>query len=449
MFVSTCSRCLSRPITSTSVIAATVLNQQRRLFHGTTVPQATSIVLQYSRTLRSRSTPFPLLLQRTVSRTQSGSHRLLATKPAAVRGTSFWNRLATLVRYTRIPIIVVSVYSLGYQQGVIDCTKTPILLQEQILRSLLLSTGTKDIEKDVQIVSEKDIRWFSHQRHHQVACVGQKIIEAARAHVQEELASAMAEVNKKLPEDIDQESALQHYDKDATVQFWHQARLRLMGEEVESRPWQYIFIQSAAPNAFVTEILPRRFFITSAMLDVATTADELGMVLGHEVSHLILGHVSQTNQVETLLRTVEILLLSVDPTSGLLALAVIGALAALHKAFAAAHSRENEREADDLGVQLAARACFDTVKGTHVMRKMHEHSVSAATDAPEQDNSSGKLVRMMDTHPPTMERFEYLQKRSETENPAKYADQNCATVTSRIYGALWGSNKPSSDTADT
>jgi Zn-dependent protease with chaperone function len=338
---------------------------------------------------------------------------------------------------------VVSVYSLGYQQGVIDCTKTPKALQEQILRSILLSTGTTNIEKNVQIVTEHDIRFFSTQRHHQVAAVGQKIIEAARAHVQEELAAAMAAVKQKLPEDIDENSAMIQYDKDPTVQYWHQARLRIMGEEVESHPWQYIFIQSPAPNAFVTEILPRRFFITSAMLDVATTADELGMVLGHEVSHLILGHVSQTNQVETLLKTLEILLLSLDPTSGLLSLGVIGALAAAHKVLAAAHSRENEREADDLGVQLAARACFDTVKGTHVMRKMHDHNISAAATPP----ADSGIIRMMDTHPPTMERFEYLQRRSQTENPSKYADQNCTTVSSRIYGALWSSTRRGSDTA--
>lgn len=304
-----------------------------------------------------------------------------------------------------------------------------------------MSAGTKDLEKDVQVVSERDIRFFSVQKPHQVAAVGQKIIEAARAHIQEELAAAMAAVKEKLPEDIDEASALKHYDNDKYVDFWQQARLRIMGEEIESRPWQYIFIQSSAPNAFVTEILPRRFFITSGMLEVATTADELAMVLGHEVSHLIMGHVSQTNQVETMLRTVEVLFLSLDPTAGLVSLAVIGALAAVHKALAAAHSRENEREADDLGVQLAAKACFDTVKGVHVMRKMHEHSIASATQPP----SDSSMIRMMDTHPPSMERFRHLQTRSQTENPSKYVDEKCATVSSRLYGALWGTSRDGSD----
>jgi Zn-dependent protease with chaperone function len=446
--LSTCSRSLSRR--GAPRIAATPLNQQWRLISRPT-PQTASLHVVRQYTSRSRFTPSLVLLRSAaIFRLQSGtSHRLLssslAVKSTPTSKSSFWNRLARFVRYTRIPIIVVSIYSLGYQQGVVDCTKTPIALQEQILRSILLSTGVKDIEKDVQIVTENDIRFFSQQRHHQVAAVGQKIIEAARAHIQEELAAAMAAVKQKLPEDIDENSALLQYDKDPTVQYWQQARLRIMGEEIENRPWQYVFIQSFAPNAFVTEILPRKFFITSAMLDVATTADELGMVLGHEVSHLILGHVSQTNRVETLLKTVEILLLSLDPTSGLLALGVIGALAAMHKVVAAAHSRENEREADDLGVKLAARACFDTVKGTHVMRKMHDHSISAAATPP----ANSSIIRMMDTHPPTMERFEYLQKRSQTENPSKYADQNCATVSSRIYGALWSSNKRSNDNADT
>jgi Zn-dependent protease with chaperone function len=302
----------------------------------------------------------------------------------------------------------------------------------------------KNIEEDVIIVSEKDIRFFSPQKHHQVAAVGQKIIEAARAHVEEELTAAMAVVKEKLPDDIDKASALAEYEKDRDVDFWQQARFRLMGEELESRPWKYVFIKSSAPNAFVTEILPRFFFISSSMLDVASTADELAMVLGHEVSHLIMGHVSQTNNVETMLRTVEVTLLSLDPTAGLLSLAVIGSLAAVHKALAAAHSRENEREADDLGVKLAARACFDTVKGVHVMRKMHEHSVAAAT-TPRNDSS---IIRMMDTHPPSMERFDHLRQKSKMENPSKYQEQGCATVGTRLYGALWGSRRDAGNAVD-
>jgi len=155
-------------------------------------------------------------------------------------------------------------------------------------------------------------------------------------------------------------------------------------------------------------------------------------VLGHEVSHLVLGHISQTNQVETALRTLEVLLLSLDPTSGLLALGVIAGLAAMRHALSAAYSRENEYQADELGIQLAARACFDTQKGCRVMYKMHEHKVSASP------NTNSSMVRVMDTHPPTLERYRILQEQSTKENYPKYND--CQTVSSRFLAAIWDSS---------
>lgn len=166
------------------------------------------------------------------------------------------------------------------------------------------------------------------------------------------------------------------------------------------------------------------------MCRIATTPDEWAVVLGHEISHLILGHNSQTNQMELFLRTAEVLLLSLDPTEGVVGVAVIAALAALHRGFAAAYSREHERQADALGLILAARACFDTAKGVHVMHKMHQHAVSAAPE--------GLGLSLWDTHPPSLERYQQLQQASQTEHPARYT--HCQTMTSRFLRALRKTN---------
>jgi Zn-dependent protease with chaperone function len=366
--------------------------------------------------------------------------------------TSRWHRVAVVIRYVRIPVVVVSVYSLGYQQGVIDCTKEPVALQNQILNSILVSTGCKSVD-DVHIVSEKDISWHSTARHHQVAAVGHKIVSTARKYVENKLEGAMQHVKQKLPPDISPETQLRAMEADSNVQFWYQARLRLEGEAVIKQPWQYIFIESAAPNAFVTEILPRRFFITTAMLKVAETPDELAVVLGHEVSHLILGHVSDTNKVETALRTVEVLLLSMDPTAGLLSVFVIGLIYAARRAVSAAYSRDNELQADDLGLQLAASACYDTAAGSKVMYKMHQAATGMASSTDTKrgaavkvdadtsgDSTAGTVVRLMDTHPPSLDRWERMQRAAaEGENYTKYDD--CAGISSRFFNALWGSTE--------
>ena len=148
----------------------------------------------------------------------------------------------------------------------LDCTRTPLALQEQIMKGILRSTGIES-SNQVHIVKETDISFGSRERHHQVAWVGHKIISAARDYVQTQLQDAMNAVRAKLPPDTSEPDFLEQCEQDDTVQYWYDARLRLQGEDVQNKIWQYIFISSETPNAFVTEILPQRFFITTAMLN--------------------------------------------------------------------------------------------------------------------------------------------------------------------------------------
>ena len=77
----------------------------------------------------------------------------------------------------------------------------------------------------------------------------------------------------------------------------------------------------AKPNAFVSEILPQKIFVTTGLFDkFVKNDDELAMILGHEVSHLIEGHFSVSSYAESWIRGAEILVLMLDPTEGLLSL---------------------------------------------------------------------------------------------------------------------------------
>ena len=378
--------------------------------------------------------------------------RSAASNTNAVPNRSrWWTRFAIVLRYVRIPVLIVSVYSLGYQQGIIDCIKEPIALQNQILNGVLLSTGCTSVD-DVSVINDKDIKFHSFRRPDQVAIVGHKIIASARNIVETKLQDAMMRVKSTLPNDILPENELLAMSSDPDVQFYYNARLRITGEQVENSMWQYIFIKSSTPNAFVTEVLPRKFFITTAMLQVATTPDELAVVLGHEISHLILGHVSSSNKVETFLRTIEVLLLSMDPTAGLLSVFVIGAIFAARRLVSAAYSRENEIQADDLGLEIAAAACYDTVAGCKVMYKMHQVSngttplsVVGGNTPTVRDtetlgvpaSSSSSIAQLMDTHPPSLDRYERMLVTAQNgENYTKYV--NCANISRRLFNVLWG-----------
>ena len=150
------------------------------------------------------------------------------------------------------------------------------------------------------------------------------------------------------------------------------------------------------------------------MLSLIDNDDELALVMGHEISHLVLGHLSDQTMLETMLRTVEVLLLSMDPTEGLLALGVVGTLATLRTAVVAAHSREHEREADVLGMQLAAMACFNTQTAALVFDKLRKMEA--------QPSAKWLMPSFADSHPSSADRYEALVRVSDSENAGKYED---------------------------
>ena len=140
----------------------------------------------------------------------------------------WFRRIATFVRYVRIPALILGVYTLGYQQGLIDCTAKPKALQEKVMAGILAGQGVTDMSH-VQVVGEWEVRKFSGDANHQVALIGQKIIHAAKEHVQIKLAKSMAKVRANLPDDMDQKLFEDYYAKDEDCVFWSEAGTRLIG----------------------------------------------------------------------------------------------------------------------------------------------------------------------------------------------------------------------------
>lgn len=297
--------------------------------------------------------------------------------------------MARGIKYVRIPFLVLSIYGLGYQQGIVDYSRDPAAKEQALLDSVLAGVGCTD-PNGVDAVTPSSVwKTTPKEQTRRVAHVGAKIVAMAQRLVREELKKAIAEAKAELPLDSTPEQILQALAQNELVVFWDNANRRLEGD------WSYLLVETNMANAFVSEILPKRIFITTSMFQFISNDDELALVLGHEVSHLILGHVSDANMLQTLLRTVEVLLLSLDPTEGLLSMAVVAFLAMIRNALTAAHSRENEHQADDMGIKLAAMACYDTERAAHVFYKMHEHSTESGADS----TVNASLFSFLDTHP--------------------------------------------------
>mmetsp|Transcript_40550 Transcript_40550/g.97866 ORF Transcript_40550/g.97866 Transcript_40550/m.97866 type:complete len:252 (-) Transcript_40550:493-1248(-) len=184
-----------------------------------------------------------------------------------------------------------------------------------------------------------------------------------------------------------------------------------------------ILLHTHIPNAFVSEMLPQRVFVTTGLFDhFVKSDDELAMILGHELSHLVLGHGKERLLVDFMLRGLEIAILMLDPTEGLLSLGVAGFLASSREALTANTSRETENEADELGCTFAAMACYDTKSGSQVFHRMHEFDVKHGHEKRD----------LMSSHPASKERYEFVKNLSQEVNPEYYSV--CGKLAKKLRG---------------
>uniref|UniRef100_A0A3B3BMR3 Metalloendopeptidase OMA1, mitochondrial n=1 Tax=Oryzias melastigma TaxID=30732 RepID=A0A3B3BMR3_ORYME len=135
--------------------------------------------------------------------------------------------------------------------------------------------------------------------------------------------------------------------------------------KVSERPWSVHVVKNHQINAFVLPI--GKVFVFTGMLDAVADADQLISVLGHEMAHVILDHSAEQASLSHIVDLLSLLLLTaiwaVCPTDTMALLGgwVKDKLAELM--FHRPYSRKLEVEADQIGLQLAAKACADVRAG--------------------------------------------------------------------------------------
>jgi predicted Zn-dependent protease len=215
-----------------------------------------------------------------------------------------------------------------------------------------------------------------------------------------------------------------------SVQGYSGALVRLGVDHMEDNHimWQVHVIDNPLPNAFVvsSDGAPRQIFVTTGMVNLADTPDELALIIAHELAHILFNH-TKHNAVEEILTFVGGVWLFKTPsfltTAALLLSSGLYDLAVIKR-----RSRKHEVEADMLALRLAAIAGYDTDAASEIFRKLALYSSSSSDD-----------IEWLSTHPPSLARYHYLKELAREENRETYGTGLQANLVTRLSNALWAS----------
>jgi predicted Zn-dependent protease len=177
--------------------------------------------------------------------------------------------------------------------------------------------------------------------------------------------------------------------------------------EVSNRQYDFQFhiIDQPVANAFS---LPGGYvYVTRGLLALTNSPDELACVLGHETTHVIKRHAAQRAEAGTVPGIFAIpgeVVGTVLPVAGDLLAAPARGVGGL---FLAGYSRDQEREADRVGQELAFRAGFDPHALSDFLDRLGRYE-----SLPSNKQEHG-IPNMFQTHPQTPERVAATRKRAE------------------------------------
>jgi len=171
------------------------------------------------------------------------------------------------------------------------------------------------------------------------------------------------------------------------------------------QPFEFFLLQDASVNAFA---LPGGFIgVHTGLVFTAQTESELASVLAHEVAHVTQRHIARmiASQEKSQLATLAALaigILAARSNSQVSQAVITGAQAAAIQS-QLDFSRDNEREADRVGVQILEKANFDVRAMPVFMERLQRATRVYESNAP----------AYLRTHPITTERIADLQNRTE------------------------------------
>lgn len=170
-------------------------------------------------------------------------------------------------------------------------------------------------------------------------------------------------------------------------------------------PYVFQVVEDNEINAFAT--MGGYVYIQTGLMKAAKNEAELASVMGHEISHIVAKHAVKQMKDQAL-------------TQGLLTAAGLDQSAAVQigvqLALSLPHSRDDELEADQLGLDNLTKACYNPSGMVSFMRTLEQAS-------------NGGVPTFLSTHPSPTNRVSLLQQRINNNNQlpeiTSYIQRNC------------------------
>uniref|UniRef100_A0A7S3VQ66 Peptidase M48 domain-containing protein n=1 Tax=Dunaliella tertiolecta TaxID=3047 RepID=A0A7S3VQ66_DUNTE len=188
-------------------------------------------------------------------------------------------------------------------------------------------------------------------------------------------------------------------------------------EHMKDVQWEFAVISSPVPNAFV--VPGGKVVVYTGLLELLGSEEELAAVLAHETGHVLARHHAERLSSFNLWGIIKVLswmLFGIGLPNAAFALGIF-----------LPYSRRAEHEADAIGLQLMARACFDPKACTTMLQKLHgqEKKQPLATATP----------AFLRTHPLTNERVQRV-KDALPQAYKTYQDSGCGQAVGFLRGVV-------------
>ncbi len=213
-------------------------------------------------------------------------------------------------------------------------------------------------------------------------------------------------------------------------------RLAQAAPRADNEEYTIQVVEMAEPNAFA---LPGGYiFVSRGMLALINSEDELAGILGHEIAHVAARHSARRHNVAVATAPIRLATgiagLATSIVSPRLGLGIAGLGEAASGLVLAPYSRDQEREADRVGQDIAAKAGYDPNALSTILATV-EREEELRRDGPPRQS-------FFATHPAIPERVEnsIRQAGDFVRAPALPLAKDRADLLARLEGLLIGSD---------